>query len=402
MKQKILWISFRQTHLESYRSFFSKEDRFLHKMVSKKIRHPRYWFLYFLSLLKVMMGKYPKKSMHEMLQIFEECSPRRASVWDKTKLAYWYSWSNRLLEKESPDAIILWGGLQTFQIALSSAASQKSIRVFYLENGYLPNTTQLEEFGVNWRSNLKNLPRREAYQKKEVSEETLNKIFSLPIIPRERRKVSSLVSNNQSIFANSDLPRRYVFVPFQVSKDSQIQLYSPWLRNMGELLEAAWEGVSQYNQENKDNLVIVVKEHPSDFGRVNYGSLRKHWEQKGVLFYNDFSTSELIEKSWAIITINSSVGAEGLLRKKPVIVLGKAVYSRPGVTLEANSPSGIREALVQIESADFQEDLEAFLCYLYENRLVQGHWKTADAAHWKNLENRLFILLQKKEGEYDQ
>ena len=327
----------------------------------------------------------------EVLLGFEGGRSTLGRAWLRGKALFWCGWAEKMLQQERPDAIVLWSGLQVYQVAVAKVAEREGVRTFYLENGFFPQTTQLEEFGVNWRSRISQVESAE-FLEIERDPEGLEEIFSLPIVPRERRKAGIWAKDERSA-RELTLPAGFVFVPFQVSKDSQIKLFSPWISDMSKLLAEVWAGVELFNLASNNSLQVVVKEHPSDFGRVDYSELRCQWEAKGVIFGNSVSTAELIEKASVIITINSSVGAEALLRRKPVIVLGQAVYDRPGVTFSAGSAAEIAEALAKMADPDSRKDLEAFVYYLYEKRLVKGHWKNLDKKHWGNLEARLVDCL---------
>ena len=88
---------------------------------------------------------------------------------------------------------------------------------------------------------------------------------------------------------------------------------------------------------------IIFKEHPSS--KKDYPNLHKiasHLEY--VDFANGYPTQELIEKSEAVITINSSVGVESLLFNKKVITLGNAFYNIEGIVKNAKD----KEELIEI------------------------------------------------------
>ncbi|WP_301961969.1 hypothetical protein [uncultured Phascolarctobacterium sp.] len=110
----------------------------------------------------------------------------------------------------------------------------------------------------------------------------------------------------------------YVFVPLQVSNDTQLVVNS----NMGlrELISFALE----YAREN--HLKVVVKPHPAE---QDYSFLEYLCEIKDKcgIFISDNNTMELIENSKCVITINSTVGMEAMIIGKPILILGDAIYS---------------------------------------------------------------------------
>ena len=72
-----------------------------------------------------------------------------------------------------------------------------------------------------------------------------------------------------------------------------------------------------------------MKEHPSDHGRIDYSGAFRAFPD--VVFTKLMNTQELIEKSAAVVTVNSTVGIEAMLHLKPVITLGDAFYAVPGL-----------------------------------------------------------------------
>lgn len=396
-REKILWVSFRQKHLSSYEQHFSSKDIFNHQLIEVKLRNRFYLIGYVVAFIKLVFGFYNKEYLNQVLSKMNEVTSKsdlaeQGNLMKKVKALFWLNWAQEKLQGKEIKALVLWGGIQVYQVALEIIAVQRGIRVIFMENGILPNTTQVEEFGVNWRSKLRFL-NSEEYMNLPIDPAKKAAIFSLPIIPRELREVSKEKEQEWGQESPATLPDRFIFLPFQVSKDSQIQLYSPWIPDMPALVESVYQGVGGYNRSNADSLVIVAKEHPSDFGRADYSEMKKGWQKKGIVFANSIVTAELIEKSQGVITINSSVGAEALLRKKPVIVLGQAVYSQSGVTQQANSIPEITRALENMNQAYDIDKLEHFVYYLYEKRLVKGHWRRQNKLHWQELECRLQEIL---------
>lgn len=388
-KNKILWISFQQKHLLAYERFFSLEkNRFCHEVLVAKVRGLHYFFNILLSLF-IFLRPYNSEKIEVLIKEARKRGNVQSYFLLRIQALYWNHWMEKVLLQKHCDAIILWGGLQIYQIAVEVVAKEKNIPVFFMENGCLPNTTQFEKQGVNWRSNLKNL-KKEEYINIPIDSERMSQIYLADLVPREKRKSRGLVSKD----IESEIPELFCFLPFQVSKDSQIQLYSPWISNMPELVDIVFNAITIYNQRNKANMKLVIKEHPSDFGRVSYEKQKSVWNDKGIFVINSVRTQELIEKTKVIITINSSVGMEGLLKKKPVILLGNAAYHQPGITQRASSVDEIvfaLEALSDFDAAESQRD--HFLYYLSEQRLVKGHWRNISISHWENIEEKIQKLL---------
>ena len=399
-KPQVLWVTFRQKHLASYEQYFSLENEFSHKLISKSPKE--------ISLQKIcklvqtggnlFFGKDSSSQLNKVVKHFQELNPKKKyyATWMlQLQALYWLTWSKKVLQKNHPNIIVVWGGLQLYHVALKEAANEKNISILYLENGLLPNTTQIDNQGTNWRSSLRLIVESD-YTAISIDQKKMKNLYDSQILPRDQRKsvLNKLHKPSLGINDASLLPIRYAFLPLQVAKDSQIELYSPWIPDMVTLINNVKKGLDAYNQEMTDAkaLSLVVKEHPSDFGRVKYDQFKKHWQEQGILFANELPTADLIEKSSVVITINSTVGTESLLKKKPVIVLGSAVYSHPGITEKANSIEEISQALKNYPTTFDKTKVSQFLYYLYYYRLVIGHWKNSNSDHWRNLENRILEI----------
>ena len=114
---------------------------------------------------------------------------------------------------------------------------------------------------------------------------------------------------------------------------------------------------------------IVFKEHPSS--KIDYSYLHKNCNEFNM-FANGYSTQELIEKSSAIITINSSVGVESLLFNKKVITLGDAFYNIDGIVKYAKNKDELITILKNLDNWKIDENLiQNFLQYLYYDYFVK-------------------------------
>jgi capsular polysaccharide export protein len=165
------------------------------------------------------------------------------------------------------------------------------------------------------------------------------------------------------------LPAQFVFLPLQVHDDSQILLYSPHFRDMPSVIRFCVAGVAAYNQRNGTQLALVVKEHPSDHGRIDYSDVYRAFPD--VVFTKLTSTQELIEKCAAVITVNSTVGIEAMLRLKQVVTLGEAFYAVPGLVRPCGANDDLGATLQQSIETPVDRDLTArFLYFLRHDYLV--------------------------------
>lgn len=110
---------------------------------------------------------------------------------------------------------------------------------------------------------------------------------------------------------------RYIFVPLQLSNDTQTLLHSRFASTQQFIDEVTNDFFA--SPLSVDTL-LVFKVHPMDVDEYQFDP-RVH--------VSDSDTQMLVEKSVAVVTINSTVGFEACF-KKPVICLGDSFYTDHG------------------------------------------------------------------------
>ena len=325
----------------------------------------------------------------------------------------------KYIEKEGITALLLWNGYKLLDRAALLLAEEKGLDVIYGENGYFPNTLQIARQGVNFGSTIrkeiehgwrditmdegkyKRLADRmedfrlgkvqykapaskvKASLKLTVSSE-LKKLFS----PRPKRKKQKY--NTEIAFWNGDLPERFVFLPFQVSRDSQVKYFSPLVGNdMGKLLELTVNAVAKVDA----SLPVVVKLHPQDLTHICYDQLAKKYPE--VIWIKDKDVKEILAKASLVITVNSTVGIEALIFKKPVITLGESIYNCAAGVWHINELSRFESAIAQALSASVdKKEIDRFLYYLYYECLAHGTYKNHDLTSYKGVADRINKVLK--------
>jgi len=252
---------------------------------------------------------------------------------------------------EQCEKMLIWNGGKFRQRIALEVAKLKKIKVFYFENGLLPNTIVFDDQGINYENSV---PRESSFFQTYSSNVDLPK----ELVPRIGKGSQKFVGDKEG------LPERYIFVPFQVDYDTQVISHSHWIRNMRMLFD-----VIEKAAKNSE-YAFVLKEHPSS--GVEYSDLYTRADQlSNVSFKNTYSTQELIENSLAVITINSTVGIESLLFHKKVIVLGDAFYKIDGITYSACDQKTLHEIINAQEVLHVDTELiDNFLKYLYHDYLI--------------------------------
>jgi lipopolysaccharide heptosyltransferase I len=252
----------------------------------------------------------------------------------------WY----RLFRKklEGADTLVVWNGFSIPLGAAVAAAKSLGIKTIFCENGVLPETMAMDPQGINYANSITWKP-SEFYESITMDPQKAKDLMGITLRQRPLRKAS------RDVRADCDddkpLPERCVLFAMQVHDDTQVVLFSPRFHCLKEAVRYTSERLNEYNARTGDTLKLVVKEHPSDFGRVDYSALRA--SLPGVYFLRRKPISEIITHAQAVITLNSSVGVEGLLHLRPVITLADAFYNIPGMVYHLGTEDDLADVLAE-------------------------------------------------------
>jgi len=264
----------------------------------------------------------------------------------------------------------VWNGYYLPDKALVLAGQCWGKTPIYFENGLLPDTTTVDVKGVNFANSM---PRDRSFYDVLELPESYDKYARL----KPRAPVKSVR------FEKIALPKRYIFVPFQVETDTQIIVYGGWIRNMRQLFQE----IANALQSVDEDVAFVFKEHPSS--HEEYPDLHQLQNQR-LIFANGNDTEELITQSEAVITVNSTVGIEALLFGKKVITLGQAFFTIDGLVQHGGSSAQLMDCLAGLPA--WQPDaqlVEKFLWYLRERYLVKGSWRSPTEQHYQGLAEKI-------------
>jgi len=282
-----------------------------------------------------------------------------------------------LLEHQKPRCISIWNGHKYRDNILKAVNTHFSIPLLYLENGLLPNSTTYDDQGINA---LNSIPKNSNFFRNGEFGEYKPRT----IVGRQyNRKISA---------PQNTLPEKYLLVPFQKERDSQILENSPHIKSMPQLFNLVKEAVDSCQL---DNLHVIFRAHPSS--KAPYKELREIASKHPKLHFDESTPlHDAIAKASAVITINSSVGLEALLLDKKVIVLGDAYYSLKGLVLPAKDLFSLTSALKSLQNFTVDKQLRIkFLAYLANNYIIEGNWKQANETHFKSVNARYHIFFAK-------
>lgn len=350
-------------------------------------------------------------------------------------------------EKYGIDMLVVWG-MRSRERTIYYYAKRHNKKIFLLEHGcFRPYTLTLDPIGLNDENSL---PRQEdfyksiqfdseRYHKYLLSperarpdlefEEHYRKIcqahkidngylatkkVSLALKAIKEKKFKTLaVKLNQKIsrsirnfhietqFEKQELRTRnflekqkpFVFVPFQLEGDTQIICFSPYIRNMVQLVQLMAEAVDRYNSNCHQDLSIIFKPHPlykQKNPTLNLKEIFKYCDRKNVYITLKVDTNTLIRQSEFVATVNSTVGIEALSYGKKVMTLGQAFYNIPGMVWHVDDPNNIPHVISDLINGRQDMDLvQRFLYHLRFNYLFEIYYLSPDKDSVKRLVDRM-------------
>ncbi|MED1604894.1 hypothetical protein P4U90_06105 [Cytobacillus kochii] len=341
---------------------------------------------------------------------------------------------DQYIDDNEIDKICLFNGYHWIDQITKLLAIKKGLSVYYFEDGlFRPYTITLDPKGINADSSVSKKP--SFYDNLNVDSTRLNTYIFTPeneelngknkenlvkvalmkmasflggfcrIHPRYYahinlwqaskyfifKKIYPLIQNDE---VNLDID--YVFVPFQVSRDTQIFYNSPNIKSMEELLYYVTHAIEKYNRIHNTNIKVVVKEHPEDIPRNSYRKLKNKYKED-VIFIRKFDMKSLLANSRAVITINSTVGIEALANNKRVITLGNALYNVEGVVEHCANPKKLYESLQQsLHSAIDITRINKFIYFLRFKYQVEGTLNNSNRITARNVARKLMEELEKE------
>lgn len=238
-------------------------------------------------------------------------------------LCNWWDFDFRMLEKFSPQVVVIFNGSFAWCNA-ATVAIKKRWQTYIAELAWLPQAYQLylDPIGPGARSSLFKLP-----TEGKVDRDLLKDL-------RELYRVEPQTESG------------YILVPLQLEYDTSILYDSPLFKAMHNLIGFVRQSFPDYP--------IWVKPHPADPLDYSFEGVTIVSKEKK---FND-----LVPGARAVVGINSTTLIEALVHYKPVAALGLNVASNRGVFYEGKKAfENLRGVL------DFTPDpaqIDNVLCFL--------------------------------------
>lgn len=281
-------------------------------------------------------------------------------------------WLRDLMKRQRIDAVVLFGQMRPIHCVAREVAVELGVGVFVFEEGYLrPNYVTIERRGVNALSRLprsagfyaeQHLPRQPPPQPTTqnirrtaliaaaygIAALALRPWFPHQTYHRSLNPVTEPLRWARSYLrhlryqlsergwharlTSPDQSKRWFLVPLQVQSDSQITHHSPY----GSIEAFISDVMASFAEHAPGDVGLVIKHHPMDRA---YSDYRRHIHREAqrlnlghrVVYLHDQHLPTLLDHTRGVITINSTVGLQALHHGAPVITLGEAVYSMPGL-----------------------------------------------------------------------
>jgi capsular polysaccharide export protein len=265
-----------------------------------------------------------------------------------------FSSASELFSGGKINLCVMWNGQQLVCRAVSHACAEYGVRTRFLELSNLPEKLFADDAGVNalstiaqdaklvdnfpmpqlsehesWLSRYEEYKRRPLPQSQTLIGRKLVSVLNYTLkwmtqgVSRKRLdhvRVSNgarLPSVTRSIGEEELISRRYVFLPLQVSCDTQIKLHSDV-----DNLQAITVALKLAEDEGLD---LIVKIHPAENDRAIIEEIARLQKIYGFQIART-ATVNLIKHADLVVTINSTVGLEAMLYRKNVKTLGRCLY----------------------------------------------------------------------------
>lgn len=328
------------------------------------------------------------------------------------------SWYINIYNKNQITTIIVFNGTKIYQSAAVYAAKKQGIQVIYLENGYLPNTLQVDPNGINFNNSLirrfyseidtiipanyieiNNYIKKISQGKDTLASERKSINWWLgcahdllldPIIhpllwrPSLYQYIRSKLVNNKPSRICGNIPNKYILLALQVEGDSQHILHCPQFKGMKNAIKAC---VVARNIVTP-NLPIVVRPHPLEPRPA--GAYEFATSANNVIWDESATLESAIDNAEFVCTINSSVGFQALLAGKKVFTLGQACYVLPNVCPGAVECGSAESALSESAKIDVNNETRMkFLTYATKNYFVNSTWSDSGDISIHNATTRI-------------
>lgn len=228
--------------------------------------------------------------------------------------------------KQSDKPVLMWNPLSyirneghIWKKELYDYCQENNKLIYTVERGALPDTIFIDKYGFLMNSLSYNQSNWDIVLNKEEKFNANNYILNFiddnsSLEPQSLNRETLSVFQKKYSLNNSDT---VIFVPLQVKNDTVMLLWSDWVKD----LETFQKIIEQLAQE-LPNVKFLIKNHPISINHKDsfFSNL------PNIINVDDAHYKDCIKYSNAVLTINSGIGLQAMMWKKPVLICGKAFY----------------------------------------------------------------------------
>jgi hypothetical protein len=205
------------------------------------------------------------------------------------------------------------------------------------------------------------------------------------------RKVARRVASGRMV-QRVQPDEKFIFFPLHLPNDSAITLRAPQFVRQEELIAYVAERALPWGVK------LYVKPHLGGRDSFPLGMLARIRRTPNVrLIEPTINSHDLIPKAMATLVINSTVGFEAILHRRPTVVVGSPFYAGHGLTVDVQDLGSLPDAIER--SFGFEpsaEDVVRFLA-LYRRHTYEGVYGDVDGANVRRVADALDSLVRPKD-----
>jgi capsular polysaccharide export protein len=316
---------------------------------------------------------------------------------------------------------IVWNGSDCVGKVCQILAQKHALKILYLENGYFPDTLQVDPCGVNAEASICELSSAQWEQAPVPAAAPAQPTRPSAVVPlsllqrlvlkcrsrldprfyarypelRNQQKAGRVKSSLALSSTHSVLKSKkdFALIVLQVHDDTQLLLNSPLFKNPRDFLLHCYSSVRAVFGPHYP---IVVKLHPVDMERICYADLAS--SMCGVSWIGSEPVQPLLLGCGFVMVINSSVGLQSIALHKPTVVFGDSFYSRSEVCNVVRTLHDTRIVLDALKEKGYQKDfgqIDRFVRYLTHSYFVPGSWSLKPDSDLTPVIQRIQWLLTK-------
>ncbi len=252
------------------------------------------------------------------------------SLWaNPNKLLERFFLFKSMLNLVKPDVVIVWNGMADVRGMIRWFLAKQKVPFFYAEKGMLPGSWYIDESGINAECSLDNSLLEDCLSPVELEDTKTyikNVIESGSSAWEQPERVNEKEKFKESLGIDRD--SKVIFFPGQVGEDVNITRFSAF-GNVAEAVELVLNSLPEKS-------CLVVKPHPKSKEQSKNRLADLSNRYKNLRIVDNVNVWDIIETCDLVVSINSTVAFEGLLRGKQAILLGDGVLSKTGLCKKVN------------------------------------------------------------------